>query len=232
MPECVACLDTWAQKPLRHMKCDTHHYCEDCFCQAIELAIRAETYHPVPCGSETCPSLGFEDVRAILQRFTSITTTRRDDLLQQYADKLVEYSVPQEDRIYCQNTACVATIGHSRFLDPNTCGLGDGLHLRCPDCNSVTCISCRGLLDGSGVDNHRCTQQAQDAANYVASLPDHQRWLWQQCRGCNVWVSKDGEGSCNHMTCWYGRLSRHSHYLASYSSPDCQSLTGAIINSA
>jgi hypothetical protein len=67
------------------MKCNDHHYCEDSFCRAIELAIASESSHPVPYGDKTCPRLEFKDVKAMLFRSTTIPDPRRDNLLQKYA---------------------------------------------------------------------------------------------------------------------------------------------------
>jgi hypothetical protein len=71
--------------PLLHMKCTGHHFCEDCFYGALELAIDRESSHSIPCGEKACPSLEYEDVKAIFSRFTTLATSRRVHLLQQYA---------------------------------------------------------------------------------------------------------------------------------------------------
>jgi len=36
--------------PSLHVKCNGHHFCEDYFYGALELAIDRESSHPIPCG--------------------------------------------------------------------------------------------------------------------------------------------------------------------------------------
>jgi hypothetical protein len=105
MPECMICEDTYSeQHPLRHMKCNFHHYCEDCFCLALELAIDDEASDPIPCGKKACPRLEFEDVTSILLRFTTVAASRRDDLIQRYTVRLIEYNTI--NRVICSKSGC------------------------------------------------------------------------------------------------------------------------------
>jgi hypothetical protein len=90
------------------MRCNLHHYCEDCFCEALELAISKERFQFIPCGEKSCSRLEFKDVKAIISRFVTISATRRVDLLQRYADRLVLYNAT--DRTFCSKEA------YRRFL--------------------------------------------------------------------------------------------------------------------
>jgi hypothetical protein len=100
------------------MRCNLHHYCEDCFCEALELAISKERFQFTPCGEKSCSRLEFKDVKAIISRFVTISATRRVDLLQRYADRLVLYNAA--DRTFCSKEAC------PRFLPVDTFGFGNG----------------------------------------------------------------------------------------------------------
>jgi len=213
--DCMICFETFWANNLTFMPCGQHRYCDGCFCSTLETAIAHESNHPIPCGATECPHPNFQQVEAMLRSLPGVDATQRDDLLTRYASRLPEYETPIPDRTYCSEQTCMAAQGHSRFLDVNTCGLGDELSLRCPDCNMTTCIHCKRPMDGVNPGAHSCTRTAQDAAAYVASLPDDEKWQWQQCGRCNAWVGKEGESSCNHMECWdgYGRLTAYANCL-------------------
>jgi hypothetical protein len=105
MPECMVCQEPYTElHPLRHIKCNVHRYCEDYFCRAVELAIGDEACHPVTCGKKEYPRLDFQDIRAALLRYTTIATSRQDDLLLHYARRLIEYNAT--NRMYCSKADC------------------------------------------------------------------------------------------------------------------------------
>ena len=202
---CLICLDT--EEDLGSMPCGQHRYCAGCFCSGMERAIAREEDYLVPCGSQRCTHKSLEEVQAIFANFPTVDAGQRDDLLTRYASRLPEYDTPILERIHCSNQACMVTQGFSRFLDVSTCGVGDDLRVRCPDCNATTCMSCKGpSWSGAGPGNHTCILASRDAADYVASLPEDQQWQWQQCGRCDTWVGKVDETSCNHMKCRYDRL--------------------------
>lgn len=202
---CFVCRDTFWAKDLMYMPCRKHRYCDDCFCSGGERAIAKETQYPIPCGTPAeCPHPSLPEVEAMLNSFPDIDGSRREDLIAKYASQIIEYDTPPGKRTYCKDTECLKAKGHSRFLDPNICGLGDGLRVRCPDCDSATCTKCKRILDGVDAGSHRCQPDARDvrsATKYVESLPDDQKWQWQKCGGCGLWAGKEGEDSCNHMLC-------------------------------
>ena len=204
MPECMICLDGYTElKPLRHLKCNNHHYCEDCFCSALELAINKESNHPVPCGDTACPRLGYEKIQATLHRCTTITASRSNDLLQQYAHRLVEYNTT-ENRTYCSKDGCTEAHGNRRFLDVNTCQYGNGQRVQCPDCSTITCTECKQSVSPTDNTGHVCDPNASGMGRYVASLPDSERWRWRLCGRCVLWGEKADILSCNHITCEEG----------------------------
>jgi hypothetical protein len=188
------------------MPCGHSHYCEDCFCLGVERAIAREVDYPIPCGSPTCSHSSLQEVEAMLASYPTVTAGQRDDLLARYASRLPEYNTPILARIHCSNQACLVVLEFSRFLDINTCSVGDGQRVRCPDCHATTCIWCKSPRNGANTGSHTCILPAQDAAQYVASVPEDQKWEWQQCGRCNAWVGKEGEESCNHMECRYGHF--------------------------
>ena len=152
-PKYMVCHEPYTGlRPLRHMKCNAHHYCEDCFCLAVGLAIAEETSHPVPCGKNAGPRLELEDVRATLLRCITIPTSQRDDLLQRYADRLLLYNIP--DRTQCSKEAC------PRFLPVNTFGFQNGQRVRCPDCNTVTCTACKAGVNPTDIAGRTCSPEA------------------------------------------------------------------------
>ena len=79
--------------------CQSRRDCEDCVCEALELAISEERFRFIPCGEKKCPRLEFEDVKAMLFRLTTIQAPRRDDLLQRFAARLVLYNTAE--RTFC-----------------------------------------------------------------------------------------------------------------------------------
>jgi hypothetical protein len=204
---CVVCHES--PKHLSCMPCGQHGYCGDCFCTVIERAIAHEANYPIPCGSAKCPHPSFQEVEKVFTSFQTVEAAQRDDVLGRYASRLREYNTPKLDRIHCSNRACLIKLGFTRFLDVNTCSLGDGLRVRCPDCDTATCIHCQGPLNEVNIASHACAPIAQDAEAYIESMPDDERWLWQQCPLCNAWGRKDDIEACNHLECWegYGRLS-------------------------
>jgi hypothetical protein len=200
MPECMACGDEYSElHPLKHLECNDHHYCEKCFCRRLQLAIDGETCHPIPCGKKECPRLDFQDVRAILLRCTTIAASRRANLLQQYAHRLIEYNAT--NRTYCSKAGCTIAQGKRRFLDATTYEFGNGQRVRCPDCSTVTCTECKESVDPSADPEHVCDPNATGMGRYVASLPDSERWRWRLCGGCVLWGEKTDIHSCNHTWC-------------------------------
>jgi hypothetical protein len=202
---CFLCIET-IDHPI-YMPCGQHCYCDGCFCLVLERAIALEENYPVPCGSTGCHHSSLQEIDALLTSYPKVQAGQRDDLLTRYAGRLPEYNTQILDRTYCSNPGCILTQGSSRLLDSNTCSIGASSRLRCPDCNTATCVNCNGPWNGP---NHTCILAARDAENYIASLPEEKKWQWLKCGGCNTWVGKKDLESCNHITCRYGRLSRLS----------------------
>jgi hypothetical protein len=198
---CVVCHE--GSTDLSCMPCGQHGYCDDCFCTATERAIAHEANYPIPCGSAKCPHPSFQEVEKVLTSFLSVEATQRDDVLGRYATRLAEYNTPILNRMYCSNQACMVVHGSTRFLDMNTCSVGNGSRVRCPDCTTTTCVNCKGPWNGP---NHICILAARDAEDYIASLPEEEKWQWLKCGRCNTWVGKEDVQSCNHMSCRYVRL--------------------------
>jgi hypothetical protein len=198
---CLICFDT--PDVLAYMPCGRHCYCDNCFCSVLERAIAHEDDHPLPCGSTRCPHPSLQELQAMLTSFPTIQAGQRDDLLGRYAACLPEYNTPTLNRVYCSSQACMIVHGSRRFLDINTCSVGNGSRVRCPDCTTTTCVNCKGPWNGL---NHTCILAARDAEDYIASFSEEEKWQWLKCGRCNTWVGKVDEGSCNHMSCRYGRL--------------------------
>lgn len=86
--------------------------------------------------------------------------------------------------------------GGSQFL--NHLVVGDDTRVICPDCDAITCIGCKQLVDTELP--HVCMIDDYDVklGAHVDSLPEDERWLWQRYYRCRHWIEKSE--ACNHMT--------------------------------
>nr|OQO24148.1 hypothetical protein B0A51_08991 [Rachicladosporium sp. CCFEE 5018] len=179
---------------LHDMPCGNHAICATCFVQAAENAVEQERNYPIPCGDRECGNHPQSLIVLILQ-------DDHPELLANYLAKSEEYETPRATRVYCASKQCASTRGVSPLL--NTEIRGGGRHVRCPHCNTVTCIACK---DAMTVDegHHECSagEQEKSIRDYLDSIPEELRWLSQRCYRCRVIVEKTE--ACNHMTCFCG----------------------------
>jgi hypothetical protein len=196
---CIVCLED--SDDLRYMPCDEHRYCSGCFCSTLERAIHREAGYPIPCGDPGCPHLELEDVKTLLVRFTDIEVDQRDGMLERYSSRLTEYRTPKDHRTDCSNQSCRSEQGESRFLDVNVYGFRYGQRVRCPDCDTITCTTCKASVSPADDAGHVCRTDTSGIINLVANLPEDERWKWHKCPNCPLWISKSCMLACNHMTC-------------------------------
>ena len=64
----------------------------------------------------------------------------------------------------------------------------------------MTCRLCKEVFHPDMVHICELAQgKSKPITEYIASLPEDERWLYQQCPSCSRWVEKSG--ACNRMTC-------------------------------
>lgn len=118
-------------------------------------------------------------------------------LLERFREAAEEYSVPHAFRTRCANEACNGFQGAARYLDAER--LGQGTAIICPDCSEVTCRLRKTLIASNSIHVCKLDEKDKEMLAFKKALPEDERWLWQKCPTCGIWVEK--ESACNHMTC-------------------------------
>ena len=120
--------------------------------QAPVLPLERPCLHPRQ--SMAAKKLELRDVKAMLVGFTDIEDAQRHDMLRGYSSRLAEDHTPREHRANCSNQACRSEQDESRFLDANIYGSRYGQRVECPDCDTVTCTTCKASVSPSDDDGH------------------------------------------------------------------------------
>lgn len=169
---CVSCDTRLRESDALRTHC-SHYWCSGCLQSLIEVYLRDESLHPLRCCKNAFKP---EDVSSSL---------RNPRLLKQYTDKRTEFEVPAQNRVYCASPRCSAFLGSS---EAQPVGNPD---IRCGQCRTMTCSTCRDVSHGGNA----C--KASEAVDLLRELARAEGW--QTCPGCSTIV--DLHHGCNHMTC-------------------------------
>lgn len=193
---CVSCYDHRDDCTPIDMPCGIHFYCSSCFRRGLEVSLVNESRYPLRCANIACAKISSEHVENAL----ADDQPAEKSLLDRYLEKAEEFSVDANLRRYCTNQECITTQGKPRFLNIDI--LGHNGRVICPDCDAITCIHCQTRIHVGG--EHFCITDEHDEGvrDYIATLPEDERWKRQRCCGCLAWVEK--AEACNHMTCSCG----------------------------
>ena len=197
---CFVCEESNSQDHIINTGCFSypgHHVCHDCFRHGVESATTDEKCYPISCADgHHWGSIS----DALVGQILCDSTNADKMLLEKYEAKREEYSTPLAFRTYCASEECRLVQGHAQYLNAEI--MGNDISVICPDCNSVTCRLCKLLIISD--QQHVCNTEEYDAQvkEFLDTLPEDERWLWQRCPHCMTWTEKTEY--CNHMTCHCG----------------------------
>lgn len=98
--------------------------------------------------------------------------------------KVIEYSIPALERVYCPNPRCSIFLGGEN--SPTTCGV----------CRTRLCRTCKAVAH----EDRPCIRNTWDLDVQFIDLAKQQKW--QSCHSCQAMVERT-EG-CPHIVCKCG----------------------------
>lgn len=152
--------------------------CDSCLEQTFSLALRDESHYPPRCCGDKTAMLLVDDYIEYLP----------GSLVWDYQKKEMEYSVHNKFRIYCGNLSCAS------FIHPNSYQSGPPITAPCNSCASLTCVSCKMLID-SDVAAHECIVPEADMKFELVVREKN----YQRCFNCGATIELSE--ACNHISC-------------------------------
>ncbi|KAF2140989.1 uncharacterized protein K452DRAFT_195300, partial [Aplosporella prunicola CBS 121167] len=151
--------------------CPIHVMCKDCLTYIFGEAAKNETSYPPKCCNEHRRNgIPLHTVELALDT----------NLARLYEERVAEYIIPVQDRVYCGSPSC------SAFLK-------DTQH--CNNCGSGTCRDCRKLITSDG---HECSEGKVE----VEYNPNFRCKACPNCKSLIQLIKDDEEKpTCNHMSC-------------------------------
>ncbi|KAI1150465.1 hypothetical protein F4825DRAFT_468172 [Nemania diffusa] len=162
---CVACGEMNRFIDLARAPCQ-HEYCRECLNSLFQHAMLDESLFPPRCCRQIIP---VDANRFFLG----------SDLAEQFKKKAVELSTP--NRNYCHRPTC------SAFIPPSRVENGVAW---CPQCNTPTCITCKGAA-------HQGDCPSDTELQRVLEVARQERW--QRCPECRTMVELNV--GCFHIRC-------------------------------
>ncbi|KAI1938910.1 hypothetical protein LOZ66_002985 [Ophidiomyces ophidiicola] len=174
LQECASCFEGIIEKNLLRLECQ-HRYCYKCFVNLVTTSMHNESQFPPQCCLLDIP------VKLILHNFDSANR----DLFKQ---RMIEYSIPQQNRWYCPSASCGKWIDQKKLksLAPTP---------KCPHCKTRFCGYCRGNL-------HNTASECPKDAGLEATLEEAEMHGWRRCYQCRAMAEL--LAGCQHMTCKCG----------------------------
>lgn len=151
---CIACDAKTAFVDVVQCPC-SHEYCHDCIVRLFSASISDESLFPPRCCGQAIP---LDASRRFLPA----------DLVGRYQAKEIEYGTP--NRTYCHEPAC------SEFVPPQ---LIQGGVATCPQCQTKTCVTCKGQSHEYDCPQDEATQELLRVASENG---------WQRCHSCHGMV--------------------------------------------
>lgn len=161
---CTACGDTTPFYHSVRCPCD-HEYWRGCLADLFRASILDESLYPPRCCKLPIP---VEKSRVFLP----------SGVYKEFREKEVEYQTT--DRTYCHQPSCSAFIAPQHIWGDTSV---------CPQCQSITCVICKGSSHEGGCPEDPATQEMLRIAEENG---------WQRCRACHRLVEL--EVGCNHMS--------------------------------
>jgi hypothetical protein len=187
--------------------CAAHFLCNDCLAAQFEVLA-------------TQPGLESFPARCCFGEATETTLRRQlaegllpPEVLDAYAQKEVEFYVPQAIRLHCSDCR--------KFLHPKVFYNEGPYSIAKCDCGTITCVGCKGLWQ----KKHRCGEGGNAKP---AWMPEYSAdFRIKSCPQCHLWI--EHKEACNHMTCngcryqwcWVCRLPWDSFHVGSDDAPGC-----------
>ncbi|KIV96220.1 hypothetical protein PV10_00111 [Exophiala mesophila] len=172
--ECTSCFDEFSSSDTKVLPCN-HSYCKPCLKELVLTAMQNESSYPPKCCLSTIPS----------QTALVVLDKKQREL---YQNKVSEYSIPAQERLYCPNSKCLKWVPLKKIQRVM------GSH-RCPHCSTKICIICRGAA-------HKRNEDCPHDFGLEATLALADDEGWSRCFKCRALVERT-EG-CRHMTCKCG----------------------------
>ncbi|KAF2089143.1 hypothetical protein K490DRAFT_38668, partial [Saccharata proteae CBS 121410] len=162
--------------------------CAPCIKRFITMATKQEWHFPAKC----CPQGDFRLPKAAPKIDWWLDHGVIDaETYTKYRTKEVEYSTLPRDRVYCANQHCSAYFPDG--LNDHPTGT-----LTCPDCNTLTCTTCKNVItEPNGLVTHTCQREKDEAFAKAAK-----NLRYQPCPGCQRTVEL--AEACNHISCTCG----------------------------
>lgn len=152
--------------------------CDSCLEQTFSLALRDESHYPPRCCGDETAMLLVDDYMEYLP----------GSLVWDYQIKEMEYSVHNRFRIYCGNPSCAS------FIHPDNYQSGSPITASCDSCASLTCVSCKALVDSNAAAHECIVLEADVKFELVVREKNYQR-----CFNCGATIELSD--ACNHISC-------------------------------
>ncbi len=178
--ECAICTDSHAAGDMVRMGC-AHYHCTRCLMAAFKLAMRSSPFVPARC-CDVIPTLILR--KLVLPSTGGINISE----IQLYREKMAEYAVPLDLKLYCWKTGCGAFIPAI---------LRDKRGGTCRKCRARTCGTCggqrhSGLCQVLKKKPQPTVDDSEDRLRRIA-----RRLGWKVCPQCKNMVEKTM--GCNHI---------------------------------
>ncbi|XP_010253539.1 PREDICTED: uncharacterized protein LOC104594769 [Nelumbo nucifera] len=191
---CTICLEDTAIGQMFAVDGCVHHYCFTCMKQHVEVKL---LHGLIPgCPHEGCNSkLNVDSCKKFLT----------PKLLEIMSQRILEASIPVNEKIYCPYPRCSALMSKTEVLGySNNVFIGadrSGARM-CTKCHGLFCINCKVPWHSNMTCNEykRLNPYPHGADAELKSLATQK--LWRQCVKCNHMIEL-AEG-CFHMTCRCG----------------------------
>lgn len=161
---CISCREETNFANVVRVPCH-HEYCHSCIEDLFKASMTDETLFPPKCCRQP---ISMDIARIFL----------KPEIVQQYEKKKLEFETP--NKTYCYNPECAIFIPTAHVV---------GETATCPECDSITCTSCKARAHTGDCLNDPATQQLLAVA---------QENGWQRCHTC--WRMVELEMGCNHIT--------------------------------
>ncbi|CAM6089606.1 unnamed protein product [Calypogeia fissa] len=196
--DCPICFERTSVVKMFSVRSCSHKFCRNCLSQHVEVQVK-ENLVPVRCPLECSDHLELDQCQQYLA----------PELVDAFARRLTEASIPEADRVYCPFKNCSALMSKgglnltsmgSSSSHPHISSIG---RCECMECHRLFCVECHvpWHVDLSCADFQNLPPDERDPQDVkLHQLARNQNW--QRCKKCKHVIELNT--GCYHMTCKCG----------------------------
>ncbi|KAL2623076.1 hypothetical protein R1flu_003281 [Riccia fluitans] len=198
LEDCPICFEKVPEIDTFEVKGCSHRFCLSCLTQHIQIRVKSSQV-PVKCPQDCANSVDIDECRDILSH----------ELLEAYAKRLTEASIPESERVYCPFFNCSSLMSKSDLTtssEPSTSRQPKAPvfgRTECMECHRLFCAECRvpWHAEMTCEEYQSLPLDERDTEDIkLHKLADSNKW--QRCAKCHRMIELDH--GCYHMTCRCG----------------------------